>query len=59
LAALIFYWQSQQWPCDTFWQAVETATRLAKAETPEASEGTIGQLILKEWLSMSVPLGRA
>jgi hypothetical protein len=54
---VIFYWQS--WPCDTFWQAVDVATRLAKAETPEASEGTIGQLILKEWLSMSVPLGRA
>lgn len=50
--------QQSCWPHEAFWQVVTHALRQAMAEAPQAEEGRICDLILREWLAFSVPSGR-
>lgn len=56
---MIVYWLSQQWPTDVFWSMVGAAEDIASREVPTADIAIIRRTILKEWLEMSYPAGKA
>lgn len=49
----------QQWADDDFWRSVVSMVERLKAECPHASEEAIERAVLRDWLALSEPIGRA
>ena len=56
---LQYHLAEQQWNSDAFWKTVNGIVEYAKTQVSEVEEEKLMQAVLKDWLALSVPLGRA
>lgn len=47
------------WQSGEFWRAVLVLIETIKAEMPTIEEKHLEQAVLRDWLALSVPIGRA